>query len=222
MGKRALLIGLTYKREGEKYLDSSLNDVNLMGNVLKDKGYHVLILNDEEKDIGSFELKRSIRKYFEKGKGNFILYFSGHGQDEGLLLNNNSFLHIETLFSLLSEGEESSLSYISYVILDCCYIQATNLKWNYGKGEVRKEITSYPESNNLVLITTEVSQITKSYRVDAKNYGFLTFSFANLLSKHTMVNSGELWEEFFRELQKIGSLDRPKITSGKFYPNFYF
>ena len=122
MVKYALLIGINYL-DSKYELPGCINDVYEFSDVLRNFKYrerNIIRITDlsiikPEKDILYSKLEHISQSL--KNKDYFLLYFSGHGKDEGIFTKDEKIIKIKDILNLFLNKPTIKIR----IILDCCY-----------------------------------------------------------------------------------------------------
>ena len=113
-----IIIGCNY----ENSLKASINDALLMYNLFydfhKNNGWdEPILLTDKYKKISL----QAIKKALNKGNGDVIFYFSGHGHKNGHIVISDITLNCEMILNMLNKKRHIVF------ILDCCHSSSFHL-----------------------------------------------------------------------------------------------
>jgi hypothetical protein len=213
--KRAVIVGMGYPHL--KSLEGPYNDVNLIYDILKKRGYSVSILIDSvisksEDGINSEDIKESIRWMFEAQYCYF--HFSGHGDKDKLILSNDT-LGIDYLLKNLNEDQQLIASF------DCCDSGDFKMRWRYYKDgeEMISNVCNYNTNKRAIFIGSS-SGLSRNITFKNKEYGILSFAMYWSLKKmkpEEMLSLSVLYQSI-QSVYKDFQIDQNiNIYSGKKY-----
>ena len=173
----ALFIGSNKGGEGRQELAYATKDASEMSQVLGEMGgiprRNNILLKDPDAgtiDDAFFSIKESMGNSDETGRIEFILYYSGHSDEEGILLGTELYT-----YKKLRDNIQAIDADVRIAILDSCYSGAfTRLK-----GGVRRTPFLVDES------------------VDTKGYAYLTSSSENEAAQESDAIEGSFFTHYF-------------------------
>lgn len=189
----ALLIGVgDYSQVDGRNLPTFRNDTNIMKDALRsglgipNDNLRVLIGENENGIVTSASVAYAIAS-FEKGlkeNDSFILYFSGHGDNNDVVLSNGTII-LQSLIDYLDKIPTKN----KIVILDCCY--SGNFKGS-GAKQMRVDdlISEFAGRGIAVLASSEADELSRLN--SNRNASVFTVALSDSIKNRKNVKNGNL------------------------------
>jgi hypothetical protein len=172
----AIIIGSNNGGPGKEKLKYSHDDVDSVANVFSELGniakHNIILLKDPSKKNvhkGLQNIKKNIEKN-KSGRLEFLFYYSGHSDEEGILLNTEKMYYREIKEQITRIPVD-----VRIVILDSC---SSGVFTRYKSG---KMVKSFLKINN----------------PEIKGHAFITSSSANELSQESDKIGGSFFTHYF-------------------------
>lgn len=126
-------------------------DVEIL-NFLEDQSHIIHNVNSIE------DLNRELNHRCSKRYETTVIYFSGHGIDNHLLLPNYERLNWNEFYSFIRDCQ---IARQLYMILDCCHPSKLNLRYTFESGNFKENIMFRPSnSGNVSLMSVSGNNST--------------------------------------------------------------
>lgn len=225
--KKALLVGLNYVDTPDE-LDGCENDTNMMEKRLKDMGYDITIMRDEDVKEGS--ILESMKAMFKGSKSGdkYVFHYSGHGSsvdDKGydetdgkdeVLCEGNRYVLDDDINEVLRDLPEGVT--VIMIIDACCSGSIADLQHRFFFGRYLVQESEKNVKANVILLSGCEDEDTSSETVeDGKSFGALTYEFCNILDdgNHKSYSWLLLSGIISSRLNVKGFTQRPQLSTSK-------
>jgi len=230
-GKKALLIGINYENTYSQ-LNGCINDVSLMENHLKTKGFSEVTLITDKTEIKPTKanILSSLEKFLTSSKDDDILYFhySGHGsivkddngdevdgRDETIVSKDLILITDDELISLIKQKLNKKATLVA--IFDSCHSGSVlDLKYTFSDNLSIVDSPKYDDiSPNIIMISgCKDSQTSEEKFISNKVYGLLTWCIYETVTKNKNLTWKSLYTSVKKLLQDSKALQVPQLSMG--------
>lgn len=223
--KKGLLIGINYTGSYNE-LYGCINDTIDVSNVLKQKGYEIIFINDNSEIKPTKEnILNSIKELLQNSYygDKLVLYYSGHGsqirdynneeidnKDEIIITYDEKYISDDEFQILLNENMKKGVKI--NIFMDCCNSGTQfDLKYVYKpKWKVNK---NYKNINGNVIMISGCRDNEVSYEayINNKNSGAFTFTLLKYINNN--FNYNKLMNIINKQLKKNYFNQKPQLSS---------
>lgn len=233
--KKALLIGINYENTVAQ-LNGCINDVSLIGNHIKNKGFSVTLLTDKtEKKPTKTNIITELENFLSSSLENDILYFhySGHGSNVVDLNNDELDRKDETIVSkdLQNITDDELVSIIRkklpknrtlIAVFDSCHSGTVlDLKYNVEYVENSQTLRISDSSKytdidpNIIMISgCRDSQYSEECLTSTGVNGLLTWGLYETITKNKNLTFKSIYVSLLKLLKGIGAIQVPQLSMG--------
>lgn len=223
--KKALLIGINYSGSYNE-LYGCINDSIDVSNILKQKGYEIIFMNDNSeikptKDNILNGIKKLLQNSYYGDK--LLLYYSGHGsqikdynneesdgKDEVIITLDEDYISDDEFQIILNKNMKKGVLF--NIFMDCCHSGTQfDLKFVFQpKWKVNKH---YKNINGNVIMISGCRDNEVSYEayINNKNSGAFTFTLLKYINNN--MEYGKLMNNINKELNKNDFNQKPQLSS---------
>ena len=232
--KKALLIGINYENTSAQ-LSGCINDVSMIGDYIKQKGFIVTLLTDKtEKKPTKNNIIKELETFLSNSLENDILYFhySGHGsniidkngeeldgKDETIVSKDLQNITDDELISIIRNKLPKNRTLIA--VFDSCHSGTVlDLKYNIEYQTLQiSDNTKYTDIDpNIIMISgCRDSQFSQECLTSTGVNGLLTWALYETLTKLTNQNNQSfksIYVSLSKLLKEVGAIQIPQLSMG--------
>lgn len=230
--KKALLIGINYENTYAQ-LNGCINDVSLVGNYIKTKGFSVTLLTDKtDKKPTKTNIIAELDKFLTSSEENDFLYFhySGHGsyvndtnndeldgKDETIVSQDLQNIKDDELISIIKQKLPKNRNLLA--IFDSCHSGTVlDLKYSLNDLNMNNIIlnSKYDDigPNVMMISGCRDSQTSEETLTSTGVNGLLTWSLYETLTKNKNLTWKSLYVSIKTLLNNIGATQVPQLSMG--------
>ena len=230
--KKALLIGINYINTSYQ-LNGCINDVNLVGNYIKNKGFSdITIITDKtELKPTRYNIISSLENLLSSSSDNDFLFFhySGHGsteednnsdeqdkQDETIVSSDLFNIKDDEISNIIKNKLTSKATL--FAIFDSCHSGTVlDLKYtfseNKGKLTINEEEKYNDNNHNIIMISgCKDNQYSEETLTDKGVGGLMTWAFNEVVTKKEDLSWKDLYLNIKNLLKKIRAEQIPQLS----------
>lgn len=233
--KKALLIGINYENTYAQ-LNGCINDVSLIGNYIKNKGFNVTLLTDKtEKKPTKTNIITELENFLSSSLENDILYFhySGHGsnvvdvnndeldgKDETIVSKDFKNVTDDELVSIIRKKLPKNITLIT--VFDSCH-SGTVLDLKYNIEYIEKSQTFRISDNekythidpNIIMISgCRDSQFSEETLTPTGINGLLTWGLYEIITKNKNLTFKSIYLSLLNLLKGVKAVQVPQLSIG--------
>lgn len=208
MMNRALLIGLEYNDT----LNGPYNDIKILSNVLKNKGYTVKIITDTSNTRE--DIKNGIKWLHHSDTGIVYFHFSGHSEKNKLIINKDE--NITTRYITKYKKEKTTM----IASFDCCNSTNFPLRWKLSNDELISNSCQYNINDDIIFIGSS-NELSRNISYKKREYGSLSFAMFWILKEKDQMTLLELRMLLYKIYNDFNVSENISIYTGKKYDKYY-
>lgn len=233
--KKALLIGINYENTPSQ-LNGCINDVSLIGNHIKSKGFSVTLLTDKtENKPTKNNIITELENFLSSSLENDVLYFhySGHGsnvvdinndeldrKDETIVSKDLQNITDDELVSIIRKKLPKNRTLIA--VFDSCHSGTVlDLKYNVEYVENSQTLrisdsAKYTDIDpNIIMISgCRDSQFSEECLTSTGVNGLLTWGLYETITKNKNLTFKSIYVSLLKLLKGIGAIQVPQLSMG--------
>lgn len=230
--KKALLIGINYENTYAQ-LNGCINDVSLIGDYIKTKGFSITLLTDKtDKKPTKTNILLELDKFLTSSQENDFLYFhySGHGsyvndknndesdgKDETIVSKDLQNITDDELISIIKQKLSRNTNLLA--IFDSCHSGTVlDLKYSLSDSNTISIISNSKYDDigpNVMMISgCRDSQTSEETLTSTGVNGLLTWSLYETLTKNKNLTWKSLYVSVKTLLKNIGATQVPQLSMG--------
>lgn len=233
--KKALLIGINYENTSSQ-LNGCINDVSLIGDYIKTKGFSVNLLTDKtDKKPTKENIIKELENFLSTSLENDILYFhySGHGsniddksndevdkKDETIVSKDLQNITDDQLADIIRKTLPKNRTLIA--VLDSCHSGTVlDLKYNVEKSiktdklSISENIQYSDFDPNIIMISgCRDSQYSEECLTSTGVNGLMTWALYETITKNNNITIKSLYISLLKLLKDIGAFQIPQLSMG--------